>query len=99
MNSARKLVENLAMGGHEQNPRNAFGDEVHPGAENDLGDELDNGDASPEEQFADELQDLLDEVGARCQTFSDAGVMTDNVGLVVRHPKLGKFQITIVEDY
>lgn len=43
------------------------------------------------------LAETLEDAGCRIQTFADAGVMTRNSGLVVRHGDK-KFQVTIVED-
>lgn len=56
-------------------------------------------------EFVDILHDALIEFDLqdlRIQTFRDAGLMTDNEGLVVRLPdeagKLREFQITVVQS-
>ena len=63
-----------------------------------------------EEQFTDEsIQDALMETlyygesseiweNARMQTYSDAGVMTYNKGLVITMPDGTEFQLTIVQS-
>lgn len=55
----------------------------------------DHGD--PAEAFQEELRDVLSE-HFQIQTFAENGVMTRNKGLIVTHPTLGKFQLTIVSS-
>lgn len=58
-----------------------------------------------ETEFLDVLHDALIEADLqdlRIQTFADAGLLTDNKGLVVRLPdengKLREYQITVVQS-
>lgn len=78
------------------------GDFQRPG-DDDAGDDDDDGpdevDFHGEEEFAEQLSELIEEniPGARVSSFREAGVLTQNEGLVVRTPN-GSFQVTIVED-
>lgn len=65
----------------------------------DDGDDDNEIDFNSEEEFAEQLSELIEEniPGARVSSFREAGVLTRNEGFIVRTPN-GKYQVTVVED-
>jgi len=49
------------------------------------------------EALADTLQQVLESLGFRADSYATAGVMTSNAGLVLR-TSAGEFQLTVVQS-